>query len=320
MPCLNGPARCRGGRPRRASLTPALALLGLALYGLGAPLSAQPLPDASFEENVEVKVVNVDVLAFDGKGRPLQGLGVRDFEISEDGRPVQITNFYEETQVKWARSRPQIVVYVDDTYLSKADRDGVLGPLRRFVLERMAKEDARVMVAHSGLILDVLEGFTSEAASVEDAFDELADFEPTISPSRALERSIRNDMEDLLDLLNGSPHDRRLVRTALNGLLSSATGFAEIARRDTLHSAESLELLAKALGAQTGRKDLYLVTDGLALRPLAELVATLQQHLSQTPALQRSHFDSDASRGMSEGTAGTTIQGQAEIGARSSRR
>jgi VWFA-related protein len=56
-------------------------------------LSAQqaPPPQPAFKSNVTV--VEVDVVVTDRSGRPVRGLRRDDFDISEDGRPVEIATF-----------------------------------------------------------------------------------------------------------------------------------------------------------------------------------------------------------------------------------
>ena len=65
-----------------------------------APPSQTPAPPAAagqeetFYESVDVDVVNVEVVATDRSGRPVAGLAKEDFELSEDGKPVALTNFF----------------------------------------------------------------------------------------------------------------------------------------------------------------------------------------------------------------------------------
>lgn len=70
-----------------AALTP---LLGPCL---AAGLGAQPAE--TFVDTVEINVVEVDVVVTDRKGRPVNGLKPEDFELSVDGMPVEIANFFE---------------------------------------------------------------------------------------------------------------------------------------------------------------------------------------------------------------------------------
>ncbi|MFY9823307.1 MAG: VWA domain-containing protein [Thermoanaerobaculia bacterium] len=70
-----------------------------------SPPPAKPAPspkasaDTSFVDIVNVSVVNVDVYVTDKKGS-VAGLTKDDFELYENDRPVQITNFYSVTNGK----------------------------------------------------------------------------------------------------------------------------------------------------------------------------------------------------------------------------
>src|SRR6266496_177631 len=70
----------------------------LGLFALCAlPLAAQaPVRDDSFGEEIQVNVVNLDVFVSDKQGKPVAGLQAGDFTVTEDGKPVKITNFYTE--------------------------------------------------------------------------------------------------------------------------------------------------------------------------------------------------------------------------------
>src|SRR5687768_16681677 len=61
-----------------------------------APPADQPTPslDETFIETINVRVVNVDVYVTDKQGNRVRGLQQEDFEIRENGKPIQITNFY----------------------------------------------------------------------------------------------------------------------------------------------------------------------------------------------------------------------------------
>ncbi|HEX9944882.1 MAG TPA: hypothetical protein VGG03_22965, partial [Thermoanaerobaculia bacterium] len=69
-----------------------LVLLLVGASALAAKPPAAPAPP-SFGEVVEVNVVNVEVYATDKKGSRVSGLEKRDFEVLEDGKPVEITHF-----------------------------------------------------------------------------------------------------------------------------------------------------------------------------------------------------------------------------------
>src|SRR5215203_626141 len=77
--------------PTRNGLAVVVCLI---LAALTPSLSAQaPPPQDQFGEAVDVNVVNVDVYVTDKNGRPVTGLRKEEFELREDGKRVEITNF-----------------------------------------------------------------------------------------------------------------------------------------------------------------------------------------------------------------------------------
>ena len=88
-------------------LLPLAAAAAAAQAGTALPPLDQPgQPDradssSSFFERVEVNVVNVEVWVADRDGNRVTGLTPEDFQVTEDGKPVEVTNFYT---VEWADS------------------------------------------------------------------------------------------------------------------------------------------------------------------------------------------------------------------------
>ncbi|HSN87621.1 MAG TPA: hypothetical protein VL025_12730, partial [Thermoanaerobaculia bacterium] len=80
---------CKDQKRTGASVPGVLAVLVVLAVLSSAPLAAQP----GFGEVVEVNVVNVDVYVTGKDGKPVAGLGKGDFEVFEDGKRVEITNF-----------------------------------------------------------------------------------------------------------------------------------------------------------------------------------------------------------------------------------
>src|SRR5688572_25929801 len=72
----------------------ALALAAGLLPGLALAQAPPENPEPTFFESIDVNVVNVEVYVTDKQGRRVQGLTRDDFQVLEDGKPVEITNFY----------------------------------------------------------------------------------------------------------------------------------------------------------------------------------------------------------------------------------
>ncbi|HEY0372427.1 MAG TPA: hypothetical protein VGD79_10520, partial [Thermoanaerobaculia bacterium] len=66
---------------------------------LALPLGAQRRPEEPesprIVENIDVRIINVDVVVTDRKGNPVHGLSADDFTILENSVPKPISNFYE---------------------------------------------------------------------------------------------------------------------------------------------------------------------------------------------------------------------------------
>ena len=89
-------------QPSSRLLLPLLAALAVApSHAQQSPPAQAPsapaetaAPQEEFFESIEVNLVNVEVYVTDKKGNRIPGLGKDDFQLFEDGKPVQITNFY----------------------------------------------------------------------------------------------------------------------------------------------------------------------------------------------------------------------------------
>lgn len=87
--------RVRHTRTHRSSrFTVAALVLALAAGVAGPSAQQQPPPDSPrFESTTGVTIVSVDVVVRDGAGNVVRGLTAKDFVVSEDGKPQQITTF-----------------------------------------------------------------------------------------------------------------------------------------------------------------------------------------------------------------------------------
>ncbi len=77
-----------------------LAVLGLLLLtGLPAFSQEAPTAEETFSDEIEVSLVNLEVIVTDRGGKPIPDLRKEDFEVLEDGKPVELTNFYAESSL-----------------------------------------------------------------------------------------------------------------------------------------------------------------------------------------------------------------------------
>lgn len=117
-------------------------------------------PEELFIDSVDVNLINVDVQVTNKRGRSITGLTREDFEVFEDGKPVEVSNFYaivggrvesggveplEEDRVPGVATPPEVpedqklhlVVYVDNVNIYPLNRRKSFKALRTFLLRRV---------------------------------------------------------------------------------------------------------------------------------------------------------------------------------------
>src|SRR4051812_2677433 len=86
---LAGLAGAQAKKPTAPSPKPASTSKSASTASTPKPAEQEPFIDV-----VNVGVVNVDVFVTDKKGNPVTNLSKDDFQLFENNRPVEITNFY----------------------------------------------------------------------------------------------------------------------------------------------------------------------------------------------------------------------------------
>lgn len=287
---------------RRRRILPAAGIaLGLFLAP-ALPLRAQePAPEESFAEAIEVSVVNLDVFVTDRKGQPLGGLKREDFEVYEDGKPVEITNFYAESGVAVVPARGEagpgtaetpalrpleqqlrLVIFVDDANTATSGRAKILDRLRGFLHADLQPGD-QVMLVRYARGLEIRREFTSDLARIE------ADIQTLKGESSDLARrdaSREEGTDQIIDVLETAGWD-----------ISVETLLRNYSERETQRLSAALDALGSVvswLGGVSGRKAILYVSDGLPLVPGDDV----WQWAAMRTALLRSSF-----------SAGKTISG-----------
>lgn len=158
-------------------------LLRAALLVSAVPLFAQqPLM-----ESIEVRVTNVDVVVTDAQGHAVSGLGQDDFEILENGKPQQITNFYEISETTAATAeetagqeravapaemrKRKIVIFVDNYSIHPLARNRAFDAVEKSLDSLMRPGDEATIVFWNRR-LEVMVPFTSDRAELLARFRE----------------------------------------------------------------------------------------------------------------------------------------------------
>ena len=241
--------------------------------------TAYPQERPPLEFGADVRMIRLDVSVVDGKGRPIVGLGAGDFQILEDGKPVEVALFeavYEGS--------PQSVSPTDDGGL---------------VVEPRPRLDRRLLI-----LVDTAAMSRGQLQRARDG------------TSRFLRESARNgDWVRLVNLSTGEawdgtvPHDRAALAAVAQGLRATGSPWAgtnlpdAIAERtegragpatETATTGQFLSVFAQATGLLGTLESLLLELDGVAGRKAVVLVSPgfpqvmgLDAHLQKVASLAR---------------------------------
>jgi VWFA-related protein len=299
----------------------ALLALGVVLVVLPAvaddPQSAQPQAGAVvFGDKVEVTVINVDVYVRDRKGRPVRGLTADDFQISQDGITMPISNFtvfsseateYVPPTEEGAAPAPVSAVahapdlrpvymlfFIDNVNLQPLYRNRVLKRVREFV-DRNLAPPVRMMVVSSGPSLEVRQPFTDDPQAVLAAFEAMADESGGRLVRDRERRQIFDWMEesssdvrlDVLEFYNSG--DQQVNRVRIQAQILAYVEEESHLLQNTLHRMrEALRLLS----GLDGRRSIVYVSSGLPLNPglgmVYEFAAVFRDNSILTRVPQRS--------------------------------
>lgn len=240
------------------------------------PSEEAPRPADTFQESLEVNLVNVDVFVSDRKGRPVTDLTREDFELYEDDRRVEITHFRAvhepragalpragsggepEAAGAAADTEPfHLAVLIDNFNLRPQNRARVLGDLGEELARRLAPED-RVLVASFDQSVRVHQMFTRDREELAAAFEEVAALP-------ALGLLAETEQRDGVLTVEGwlSDDDVRCdqyIETYIRQYVLPAKWRTEA-------TLQAVEDFVASLGELPGRKGLLYVTEGLQLRP-----------------------------------------------------
>lgn len=274
----------------------------------------QPPADAigglRFVDVTEVTVVEVDV-AVSEKGKPVTSLTRADFEVFQNGKPQEISNFYAyqrrvvgaEPEAE-ATPRPEdlvgqpepvdvppppkprfIVFYVDNENVTPFNRNRVLTKVNDFVRQNLRAPD-QAMVASYQRSLKIVQPFTSDPQEIVDGLRGLR----TYTGGRVEVNSSRREIEDFINTesnrssTSGDPYTQATDR---------AKSFAREQRNTLVFTVRALQELVGMMTGLPGKKAIIYVSDGLPWTPGLELFYEIQDVYRNTSSISDSReFDS----------------------------
>jgi VWFA-related protein len=219
------------------------------------PRPAEPPPTPPvFGEQIEVRVVNVEVVVTDKDGNRVTGLQPSDFRLRVNGKDLPVEFFTEvigreavapEGGGDRPAAGPSVVpgeavgtyylVFVDDFFAQTPHRNQVLTSLKD-QLARLGPNDRMAVVAFDGGRLDMLSSWSNNARDLARAFSD-AMARPSRGPQRATE---------LAELL----HNKNIGDVEVGGRLDDGGG-DPLAGRMT---SSDLSLQEKAYGLTLARQ------------------------------------------------------------------
>jgi VWFA-related protein len=285
---------------RIRSLLRLIALLLLASPGQAQESEAPP-SDEAFFERVAVNIVNVEAYVTDKDGNPVPDLTAADFEVLEDGRPVEVVNFYRVADGRAEISAPpapeetaapepaateavepptvepevpesqrlHLIVYVDNFNIHPLNRNRVFSRLRSFLQDNVQQGD-QVMLASYDRSLHIRQPFTADPTRVNQQLFELEN----LTGYAAQREAERNDAV------------REIYEAqSLNEALRRAAEFSNNAHFELKESLQGLTEMVDSLAGLPGRKMLLHVSDGLPMVPGQDLYQAVQQRFADISAL-----------------------------------
>ena len=282
---------CRWPKTEIASRRRALAALGVALcLGWSSSVAAQttggetrrvPPDDLFFGEEIDVRVVNVEVVVEDREGNRVNGLTAADFRIYVDGVGVGVdyfTEILENRAVETGEGEAPPAIgegeSVPTNYVLFVDDDHTMASSRRPVLRGFAEElahlglsDQVAVVVQSQRRLELLSPFTTDREHTRAALRELERgrrFGGSLRSPRLIDQRLMSDSrvepppgarveEDLTSVAEDLPSIIRPIPSPL------AERRAETVARDLEFSIAAVTSTLRALDAPMGRKVLLLL-------------------------------------------------------------
>lgn len=241
--------------------------------------AGQPAEMPKLVENIDVRVINVDVVVTDKKGNPIHGLTKDDFELFENGKPKPISNFYEVSGEKPAgppaaaaekpsaaaieqipeNQKRRIIFFIDNLSLNPFNRNRVFKNMKEFITKVMRPGD-EAMIATYNRSMKVRVPFTRDPIQLQQTLD-------VIAGESALGVNAKSERHDVEGRINDAD--------TYDEALAAARTYSESVEHDLRQAVDSLNALMSTLAGVEGKKVLVLTSEGFEMQPGREVFAYL---------------------------------------------
>lgn len=263
----------------------------LILLVLSAGPSLTAAGQGSTFDTTTVEIVNVDLFVTDRDGRLIRGLDQSHFEVLEDKKKVEITNFYfAGSKDADPQDRVKIIVYVDNYNSRAPSRNASLDAMGDFLENQMTTNGLEVMVVTATAGVEVRQPLTDSIADMRAILDEVAadeaygarNDEDVVRVSQSARRQDYSAGRTASAESSGVPSAGRAGivggqvgdpegGSSDNEALNIITGFAGTVFQETMATLDNLTFFVSTLGAIPGRKALFYISDGLVTMPVDKL-------------------------------------------------
>ncbi|HEX9983942.1 MAG TPA: VWA domain-containing protein [Thermoanaerobaculia bacterium] len=231
-------------------------------------------------ENIDIRIINVDVVVTDKKGNAVTGLKKDDFEIYENNAPKMITNFFEvegrqaknavidpvataaappaeaaKTEELPENLRRRIIFYVDNLSLHPFNRNRVFQQMKDFIKEVMRPGD-EAMIATFNRSMKVRVPFTKDLTQLNQTLEAMAG-ESGLGVGVQAERK--------------QTEDRIREARGYDEAIAAARSYASSVEHDLRQSVQSINGLMSTLAGLEGKKILVLTSEGFPMQPGREV-------------------------------------------------
>lgn len=258
-----------------------LILLPFLLLLLAQDAGGQEPAATVYGESIDVQVVNLEVFVTDKSGQRVTGLTREDFQVLEDGRPAEVSNFFAEggATVETGEQRLQLAIVIDDRSLGSQPRSRLLKALREEVVPRLRPQDLVLVATYAGSAVEVLQGLTADKGLLLAALDRAEKSTPHggegMDEARRLIQEI--DQAHVPDGELKTNLDEIQARSVYDGIRVYSQQQYDKTRRVLA----ALTDFVDALAGLPGRKSLLYVGGGLSLRPGEPLFRAWEKKVGQ---------------------------------------
>lgn len=248
----------------------------------GSPANNEP-PPGLFGEQIDVRVVNVEVVVTDKQGNRVSGLTPADFRLKVDGKDVPVEYFSEVRggqaiapgATPEGESLPGLpslapgspvgtsyLVFIDDFFSIQPRRNEVLRSLKD-ELARLGPEDRMAVVAYDGRSLEMLSSWSNSEQVLSRVFDQAMG-----RPAQGVQRLSELRSFDSTQRLQASAGFARGPRSAFSSNLDmEELGYAERLSNQVSRTVDAAVSTLRGFASPPGRKVMLLLSGGWPYSP-----------------------------------------------------